>query len=84
MAILARYSEIANKEDNDQEASKKLIHWIKETNKEFNIPSSIEQIELKDIEALTKTALKEGNPLYPVPVLMGKEEIKKLYLEIRG
>ena len=27
---------------------------------------------------------KEGNPLYPVPVLMDKRELEKIYYEVKG
>ena len=41
------------------------------------------EIKDEDIEGLAKTALKEGNPLYPVPVLMDKERFKEIYLKIK-
>jgi alcohol dehydrogenase class IV len=82
LAVLSRYSGLANENDSDEVAAKNFINWIKEANKEMNIPTYIEQIKEEDIDSMVETALKEGNPLYPVPVLMGKEEIKKIYLSI--
>ena len=82
LAVLARYSEIATDLDNDEVASKKFIEWIKKANEEMNIPNKVEQLQKEDIDSLILTALKEGNPLYPVPVLMGKDEFKEIYLQI--
>ena len=82
LAVLSRYSGLASDSDSDEVASKNFINWIKEANKEMNIPSYIEQIKEEDIDSMVATALKEGNPLYPVPVLMGKEEMKDIYLKI--
>jgi alcohol dehydrogenase class IV len=84
LAVLARYSEVASNEDDDEIAAKKLIFWIKEANKEMNIPSTIDAIKEEDIQDLAKTALKEGNPLYPVPVLMDSERFKDIYLKIKN
>lgn len=82
LAQLSRYSGLATQNDSDEIASKNLINWIKEANKEMNIPNYIEQIKSEDIDDMVNTALKEANPLYPVPVLMGKKEIKNIYLQI--
>lgn len=82
LAVLSRYSGLANENDSDEVAAKNFINWIKEANKEMNIPTYIEQLKEEDIDSMVETALKEGNPLYPVPVLMGKEEIKKIYLSV--
>ena len=63
-------------------ASKKFIEWIRNTNKEMNIPTHIEELNKEDIDSLVNIALKEANPLYPVPVLMGKKELKEIYLQV--
>ena len=84
LAVLARYSEVASFEDSDETAAKKLIEWIKEANREMNIPTNLDLIKLDDINELAKTALKEGNPLYPVPVLMDIEDFTRIYKKIRG
>ena len=84
LSILARNCNLATKEDSDEVASKKFIDWIKKANEYMGIPSVIEQIKIEDIDHMVDLALKEANPLYPVPVIWGKEEIKKLYLKIKG
>ena len=51
-------------------------------NAEMNIPTKINEIKEKDIPDLAKTAEKEGNPLYPVPVLMTAKELEDIYYKL--
>lgn len=81
---LAVYSGIALESDTKEEATRKFINWIYDANKEMGIPVNIDLIEEKDIDELTSFALKEGNPLYPVPKLMGRKEIKAMYYKIKN
>lgn len=82
LSVLAKYSGIANEADSSEVASKKFIEWIKNANKEMNIPEYISELKKEDIDELINIALKEANPLYPVPVLMGKEEFKDIYFRV--
>ena len=50
----------------------------------MDIDSNINAINEDDLDELITYALKEANPLYPVPVLMGKEEFRRIYLKIKG
>ncbi len=84
MKKLAVYANIADENDSREVASKKLIDWIYQTNKEMHIPQNIEEIEENDLEELTNFALKEANPFYPVPKLLGKKELKEIYLKVKG
>ena len=47
-------------------------------NKDMNIPTKFEQIKAEDIPLLAERALKEGNPLYPVPKIMNKQECMEI------
>lgn len=38
--------------------------------------------EKEDIPVMSKHADREGNPLYPVPVLMDRKELEKFYYEV--
>ena len=80
---LAVYSGLALKTDSPKEATNKFINWIYEANKEMGIPLNVSEIDEKDIDELAKFANKEGNPLYPVPKLMGYKEIRDMYLKIK-
>jgi len=70
---------------NDREASRDFIRWIQKMNDSMGIPRTISGIHEKDISMMAKHADQEGNPLYPVPVLMdaqelGGEDDRKFYM----
>lgn len=69
---------------NDSETSKDFIKFIQQMNKSMGIPEHLDCIQPKDIPALAKSASKEGNPLYPVPVIYNAKEIEILYTLISG
>ena len=54
-------------------------------NEHMNIPTKIPEIQEKDIPVIVSKALKEANPLYPVPKLMNEEDcssvVRKLILK---
>lgn len=69
----------------DAEKAKAFIQEIRDMNAYMEIPSKIEgkwTIKEEDIPTMIKRALKEANPLYPVPKLMGYEEIEALFRQI--
>ena len=51
-------------------------------NKKMEIPTKIEGIKEEDIPTMAKHADREGNPLYPVPVLMDRKALEKFYYEV--
>ena len=57
---------------------------IRELKEKFSIPDTIKEIRKENIERLSKYADKEGNPLYPVPVLMDAKELEVFYNVLRG
>lgn len=66
-----------------EDKAKAVIAWIKEMNKTMGIPSRFENLikNEADLEALSRHADKEGNPFYPVPKELNKEELKAIYLK---
>ena len=64
--------------------AKLFIKRIKEMNANMNIPEHFEFIEDKDIPTLVQRALKEANPLYPVPKIMDEKDCREVILKIRG
>ena len=62
----------------DEEKAKMFIAEIRRMNKDMNIPEKFEQIKEADISLIADRALKEGNPLYPVPKIMDKDECMAL------
>ncbi len=58
----------------DKEKAEAFIEAIKTLNKNMNIPDSFDMVQEKDIPVIVERALKEGNPLYPVPKIMDKAD----------
>jgi len=61
----------------------RFIEAIKQLNRDMGIPDKIDGILDKDIPTMAERADKEANPLYPVPKLMDREELAKIYHLIR-
>ena len=53
-------------------------------NDSMGIPRTISGIHEKDISMMAKYADQEGNPLYPVPVLMNRKELEQIYYKVKG
>lgn len=73
---------VATKEDAPMTGAIKFINAVKELNARMNIPTTLTGIQKQDIDALAKHAEKEANPLYPVPVLMTKKQLKGFYYQV--
>lgn len=82
LAKLAKIVGLAADTDDNKTASEKFISWIKATNAKMGIPTYIEQLKEEDIPQLAKLADAEANPLYPVPKLMNKKELEKIYYKL--
>ena len=61
-----------------EDKGKAFIVEIKRMNKAMNIPEKFDFIKEEDIPLLVERALKEGNPGYPVPRIMNKEDCEKV------
>ena len=70
-AKLAHLSELTGVKTSgsDEEKAKAFIAEIRAMNKRMNIPTGFANIEEKDIPQMVQWALKEANPIYPVPVI---------------
>ena len=79
---LAVYSGVASEKDSIKVGAEKFINKIKELNKNMGIPETISGIKEEDIPTMAKHADKEGNPLYPVPVLYDAKELEKFYYKV--
>ncbi len=67
----------------EKEQAEAFIEWIKEMNRQMEIPTKIKGIQKKDIPMMAKRALAEANPLYPVPKIMTIKEMAYMYMAIR-
>ena len=63
-------------------AAKDLIAEIRRMNAAMGIPTKLSGIRKEDIPKLAAYADKEANPLYPVPLLMEKEELEQFYYDV--
>ena len=78
------YANLFDKSTSKEKGAKIFIEKIEELNSKMNIPTSIKEIEEKDVENLAKTAEHEANPLYPVPVLFTAKQLEKIYYEVKN
>lgn len=74
---------LSKEEDNVEESANRFIEAIFTLNKNMNIPTTIEGIKEEDIDVMVEHADKEANPLYPVPKLLNKEELRPIYYKIK-
>lgn len=84
LAKLARNAGVVDVRMSDHEASECFIGWIQEMNDYMQIPRNFPDIKDEDIPVMARHADKEGNPLYPVPVLMNRRELERIYYEVKG
>ena len=82
LAKLARCIGMVPKHTNDRRVAAAFIQWIKDMNQYMKIPETIQEIRKEDIPAMAKHVAAEGNPLYPVPVLMDAGELEIMYEKI--
>ncbi len=78
LAKLADLIGIAKEEMTIEEKGKAFIAEIRRMNKAMNIPEKFDFIKEEDMATLVERALKEGNPGYPVPKIMNKEDCEKV------
>ena len=70
---------VASVHDTPAEASRKFIAKLRKMNEDMGIPRTLAGIRKEDLPRLARNADHEGNPLYPVPVLMDAHELQALY-----
>ncbi len=66
------------------EKAENFILWIDDMKRKMNIPEGVDVIQDKDVEQIITWALKEANPLYPVPVIWDREDLRKLIATLRS
>ncbi|HWL23430.1 MAG TPA: iron-containing alcohol dehydrogenase [Ureibacillus sp.] len=79
LAELADLVGISEESDSVEIKARKFIMAIKQLNEDMNIPNKIKGINDKDIPIMIERALKEANPLYPVPRILNKNDLHTLY-----
>ena len=66
------------------EKAERFIQWIEHLKQEMGIPEKLDMIQDEDVPQVITWAMKEGNPLYPVPVLWGREEFRQFIDKVRA
>ena len=82
LADLAVAAGVAERNDAPVQAAAAFIHAIRAMNTRFEIPERFKELRPEDIPELARTAAREGNPLYPVPVLMSSKELERMYIAV--
>lgn len=76
---LAKLADVVGISGNSQaDKAVKFIEAIKKLNADMNIPDKFDMIKEEDLPTLITRALKEGNPGYPVPVIMDYKDMESV------
>ena len=78
---IALYCNLADEDTAFADGAKIVIDRIKSLNEKFEIPKAL-TVKAEDLDELSRYAEKEANPLYPVPVLYSRSQLKQLYKKI--
>ncbi len=84
LAELADLVGIGSEGDTIEQKANQFIEEIKRLNRKMDIPNTVEGIVEKDIPLMVERALKEANPLYPVPKIFSKADMLHLYNVIKA
>lgn len=84
LAELADIVGITETSDTEAEKANKFIEAIKKMNASMEIPEKVNGILNEDIPVMVERALKEANPLYPVPKILNKNDLFELYRIIKA
>lgn len=80
---LADLADICGFKGTNKQKALAFIEWIEDSNKKMNIPDYLDMIKEEDVNQIIDWAIKEGNPLYPVPVIWDREDFRKVIDELR-
>ena len=79
---MSNYACLAGPLEPEKETAEAFIANIRELNAKMNIPDKINDLKRDDIPELINHALKEANPLYPVPKIFDWNDMEKIYYSI--
>lgn len=77
---LAELCDVCGLEAADDSAAAKaeaFIRWIEDLKEQMNIPERLDMVREEDVDQIVEWAEKEGNPLYPVPVVWSRQEFRE-------
>ncbi len=67
-----------------QEAARSFIEAIRGLSSAMELPQQLECIRDDDIPAMTRYALEEAHPVYPVPRILEAADLRTIYRRVRG
>jgi alcohol dehydrogenase len=82
LARLGRAAGIAAAGDPDMTVARHFIEKVQAMNRAMQIPTTIQELQAKDIPLIAERALKEANPAYPVPRIMDRDECEGLVRQL--
>lgn len=82
LAELSVYAKIAKPEESVIKQAKMFITWIRELNEKMEIPTNIQVLFEEDIDEIVEMAYQEANPLYPVPIVLSRAELREIMLKM--
>ncbi|MBQ8003628.1 MAG: iron-containing alcohol dehydrogenase [Oscillospiraceae bacterium] len=80
---LAVYGGLCGDNTTPELAARIFTEKVRTLNRTMGIPEKLSGICEEDIPTLSRSAAKEANPLYPVPVLLSAEELEYFYRTVR-
>lgn len=83
LAELSDVCGMTKPEASQQEKAETFIRWIEEMKVKMDIPEYATMIQENDVDQMVEWVDKEANPVYPVPVIWNKAEIKAFIMSIR-
>lgn len=79
---LAVTAGIASHEESAAAGSEKFICAVREMNRRLGIPETLPGIKEEDIPMMAAYAAREADPLYPVPVIWGADQLERFYYAV--
>lgn len=85
LAILSDAINLTDAKETSANKAAAFIAYIRALNQKMNIPDKFVGVyTIEDIPELARHAVKEANPLYPVPVIMDENELAAIYVKALG
>lgn len=84
LSEIARFCEIDSHAESEEERARRVVETIERMNEKFSIPERLPFTREEDLDELIGYAYREANPLYPVPELWDKEQLKNIYRQVKG
>lgn len=82
LAVLADACQMGG--ETNAEKAERFLAWMEQMKRDMDIPEKLDMIQDADIPQMIDWAIKEANPLYPVPVIWQREDFVRFIESVRG